>query len=236
MKKSAVAVCAGVLFVAVVGAPAAIITQNTWSVAGSLGGWTNSGSPVFGTLSWQNGVLRSTGGDPGGSPKVDYIYDTDDLLGNYRAFPAGAKTSVVEAIRFGFSPTGGGFTNSTLQLYFVNGANEEWYYDMAVASGWNTYYANLDFSSGWYTMDAGRFNSTYFFNDLTNVTQVGIVLNYPLFLTGQYYELDDFQLLDNPIPEPGTYAVLTFALLSLGITFRRRLKTRFSFLPSDRQS
>lgn len=236
MKRSPIALSIAMLVcIGILNSPAAIITQNTWSVSGSASGWTNS-LTSFATVGEVGGALRMTGGDPAGFPKLDSVYDTDDLIGNYLAF--GANTSVVQAIRFKFSPTGGAFTTNSLQLYFVNGANDPWYYDITgLAAGWNTYYANLDYGSGlWYTSDGSRQANLYFTNDLANVTQVGIVLHYPAVLTGQYYELDDFELLDAPIPEPGTYAVLAFALLSLGITFRRQLSTRFWPLPSDGQS
>ena len=58
---------------------------------------------------------------------------------------------------------------------------------------------------------------------------IGLQIVYPAVTWNQVYRLDNFVRYyndDDPrgdVPEPGTYAALGTALLSLGATFRRRI-------------
>jgi hypothetical protein len=58
-------------------------------------------------------------------------------------------------------------------------------------------------------------------NSIQNVEEIGIIISYQSW-GGQEYGIDNFELHN---PEPGTYAVLAFALVSLGVTFRGKLRT-----------
>jgi hypothetical protein len=217
----------------VLSASAAVITEDTWTAAGSLDGWSGTASPrppggtAFATLTNTAGFLSITGGtNSGGPPEVDFIGEAGGNLAGNLAY------TNVGAIQFSFLANANG-TNDLpggLRVYFISSStNITWYYDIpSVSAGWNTYYANMNFS-GWYNTQ-GYFTESYFDSSLLDVDEVGIVLQYQGGVDNEIYGLDNFQLLDAPVPEPETYAVLGFALLSLGITFRRRLRDQLAFL------
>jgi len=219
-------------------AQAAVIAFDNWN-DGLLDGWssTNATFPrpsgaAFGSISNSGaGTLMITAGDPGvgNPPREDLFFDTDNLLHDYR--PWGGTTNIW-ALQFDFySGYASALTNSNLSLYFMSGTNQAWFYDFSVVGpGWGIgYYANLNFADGWYTADER--GSAAFLNDLTNVTEIGLALTYPTGWANQQFQIDNFRLMDAPIPEPETYAVLGFAFLSLGITFRRQLRRRWPFGP-----
>jgi hypothetical protein len=240
MKKSSVAVV-GFWLASVLAASAGVIVSDTWPNP-SLDGWAitnqNVGSPPYGSIANAGAgsdYLRVTGGaDPEGSIYADYIGDTDTLVGDY----INGFATRVWAIQFNFLAQGSG-TNVLpygLSVYFMSSTNY-WYYDITtVAAGWGVYGANLILSQGWYPSSGSRNTETLFNQDLLNVDEVGILLTYNQNGGGQVYGLDDFQLLDTPVPEPETYAVLGFALLSLGITFRGQLKRRIFLLSTAGRS
>lgn len=215
-------------------ANAAVITEDTWTAAGSLDGWNATNSPRtvpgpgFGTLTNTAGFLSITGGtNTGGPPEVDFIGEMGGNLSGNMAY------TNVGAIQFSFLADANG-TNDLpggLQVYFMStSTNLVWYYDIpSVSAGWNTYYANMSYGSGWYNTQ-GYSTESYFNSSLLDVDEVGIVLQYQGGVDYESYGLDNFQLLDAPIPEPETYVVLGFALLSLGVTFRRKLRDQLAFL------
>lgn len=229
MKKCFIAiVCIGVL--SVLSAGAAVITQDTWTAAGSLDGWnatnvTRNGAS-FGTLTNTAGFLSITGGTNTGDLEVDYIGETGGNLSGNMAY------TNVGAIQFSFLADANG-TNDLpggLRVYFIStSTNIIWYYNItSVSAGWNTYSANIGFGS-WYNTD-GYNSQSYFDSSLLDVDEVGILLTYQGGVDYESYGIDNFQLLDAPIPEPETYVVLGFALLSLGVTFRRKLRDQLAFL------
>lgn len=113
-----------------------------------------------------------------------------------------------------------------LQIYFENGlsrwtANLLLYGDDPGATGWRTYGVNLDGGAQWgHTGAAGTWGV-----DLASVDTLGFVITYDPDAGTQLLALDNLILDDGPlpVPEPGTYVMLGSALLSMGITFRRRL-------------
>jgi hypothetical protein len=60
-----------------------------------------------------------------------------------------------------------------------------------------------------------------FANTFNNVYEMGVMIQYAGG-AGQNYGIDNYAMHN---PEPGTYAVLAFALVSLGVTFRGKLRT-----------
>lgn len=110
---------------------------------------------------------------------------------------------------------------AALEFYFVSGAGggSEWriniFDQLDTDSDWNDILISL--WSG-FTQISG---SETWETALTDIDEMGILISYNDW-TGQEYGLDNFQLHN---PEPGTYAVLAFALVSLGVTFRGKLRT-----------
>jgi len=108
---------------------------------------------------------------------------------------------------------------ATLEFYFVSGygGGSEWriniFDQLDTDSDWNDILI-----SGGFTQISG---SETWANALTDIDEMGLLINYQDW-TGQEYGIDNFQIHN---PEPGTYAVLAFALVSLGVTFRGKLRT-----------
>ena len=208
-------------------AGAAVIVQDDWS--SGLDDWSATNSartgPAYGTLSNVGGTLRITGGaaDPG--VKEDYIFENVELAGNRNYMNWGGGTGRVWAAQFSFYAGAGGVSNvpSGLSVYFLSQGSYVWYYDITPVEGWGFYYANLIFSDGWYNTE-GRNTEAYFLTDLTDVDEIGIMLRYQPNVANQIYGLDDFQLLDEPVPEPGTYAMAGTVFLAAGMVFRPRLR------------
>lgn len=227
---------------AVIGTAAAVpVVSNTWD--SSTEGWLSDTGPESSrggagsghALANDAGTLGITVGDPGGSPLSDFIYGTG----------SGGATNVVSAgggiwttytnysLHFDFYSQGA--APDKLSLYFMGGG-ATWYYDIGgLGAGWSMdLAANLSYNwgSGWYRL-IGTDDETSFNSSLGSVSEVGLWINYRQN-GDQYYRLDNFNLNDEPfvpIPEPGTCALFGFSLISLGITFRRRLREKLSVLP-----
>ena len=122
-----------------------------------------------------------------------------------------------------FSDSGGGNPSPAyLGLYFLSGTTY-WRYtlytslDLDLGSGWTGFDVGMSQTAGWSTYGTG---SLGFEAALASVDQIGIQVGYTGELN-QDYGIDNFAL---HYPEPGTYAVLAFALMSLGVTFRGKLQ------------
>ena len=213
-------------------AGAAIITQETWTTVNNNYGWTGLDSPShagapYATLTNTTGYLAiQTVGIP--IIEEDFIFDVGSLGASWSNYTA---TPVVRAIQFNFMMSNA--VPDLVALYFTRtGGNGIWSYEFTPSMGWQTYGINLDwnlnYDGQWYSDTVGA-NRPLFDADLAQVDEIGIILLYNGAVSDQIYGLDNFQLLDEPVPEPETYAVLGFALLSLGITFRRQMGKHFSF-------
>ena len=117
-----------------------------------------------------------------------------------------------------------------LRLYFVSAGSVEWYYDIDPTAGWAGAYfgygANFAAYSGWYSETAR--DQSLFMGDLTDVDEIGLEITYQAW-DGQVYGIDDFNLNDQAVPEPETYAILGFTVLSLGLVLARKRRTLFAF-------
>ncbi len=220
-------VLAAVFSLGSTGARGAILAEDTWTGAG-LDDWTSLNvdrdGPGDGTLSNPGGWLMISN-TVGGGLTEDYIFENNNLVGNYLNF--GVSGTSVFSIVFNFFVSNQ--VPDQVSLYFMSpqsGTDWFWYYKFTPVLGWNSLYANLDltaFNSGWRNEQVGRDTFTEFQNDLSDVDEIGILLLYHPNAS-QIYGLDNFQLSDLAIPEPGTYAMLGCALLSLAVPFRRRLR------------
>jgi hypothetical protein len=166
----------------------------------------------------------------------DLIFDVaggaNDLTGTWSNM-GGKQVRRILATFYSDANANGSWDGATdqpgaLSLYFL-GVNAVWLYNVTPYAQWTEFSANLLPSAGWYDLN-GMFQSTdpEFLADIAgNVSQVGFRIGYSSgaslaeFGVGSY-TLDDEYLI---VPEPQTYAMLGMALVSLGVTFRRRLNT-----------
>jgi hypothetical protein len=228
-------------------AQGSILAQDTWE-GGAEAGWNIQAVPPAPLPIGSIGNPESVGGrnalgihaSTGAGISEDIVRTTDAAFtGNYLNYGGAGK--VVTSVMFDFYSNTGGNPfpyPAALSLYFLyndGGSAWEWYYDFDVTlldAGWGTgdndLSAALSFGAGWYTLN-GQNTPDGFALSLTDVDRIGILVSYQPSQSGQVYGIDDFTL-DGVVPEPGTYAMLGFSLLSLGATFRRKLSAKLASL------
>lgn len=178
---------------------------------------------AYGSADWYSGspwdgreeVLRieaSTGA--GISQDIIYADPTADgtLVGNM-------DYSHAEYIQFDFYAN---MAPVQLNAYF-KGNNVIWLNEITsvTVGSWDSYSITLgyDFGEGWRRQDGTPETSADFRTSVADVDEIGILIWYQGSTAGQDYGLDNYTV----IPEPETYLMLGFALLSLAVTFRRQL-------------
>ena len=218
----------------------------TEDFGGGDNGFVLSGNPT--TTGGNYGSHSSGGGyfnvnvDSSGDvqPRTDYVFDNNTpgtFAGDYTA--GGLAANGIKGISFNFYNPGA-TAIPEMQVYLIANkgtANERiWYHpgaDVAGSSGWANYGANLSYDSlnagtgEWFT--TGGDDLATWQSDLAHISGIGFrmlyLTNYP---NNQQYGFDDIIIQDDPyillVPEPQTYAMLGFAFLSLGVTFRRKLE------------
>ncbi|NQT93101.1 MAG: hypothetical protein HQ559_10090 [Lentisphaerae bacterium] len=168
------------------------------------------------------GIAATTGGAPGD----DLIFVNSGSMAGSKDYAGGVGMPAglpVTAVMFDFYSDQAA---TTVSLYFRSDTQDAyWYYDYAITgTGWQTdYTAEFSYGGGWYSPDLGGGSAIEFATALGDVDQIGIQLTYQPNVS-QLYGIDNFELHGGQIPEPGTYSMLGFAFLSLGVTFRRRLR------------
>jgi hypothetical protein len=189
----------------------------TWAISNVLGG------AAYGSLSWaptlagRDGVLLITGGAATNQPVEDIVFTASGLAGN-------ANYSLGQEIVFDFYAAQAPVAVNVYFLHDVGGQEYAWFLDVTPSvnvGGWASISAPISFDtgSGWFNVDDGRITANEFYQDIIDIDQIGISIRYATGQGGQIYGLDNFDV----IPEPGTYAVLGAALLSLALCFRSRL-------------
>lgn len=108
----------------------------------------------------------------------------------------------------------------------IDAGDSYWLLDLADPSpGWNYYNAFIN-SSGWYSPNnpGGDFQTSIATGGALNAAGIRIWYD----SSGQQdYGLSDYTLYDiNAVPEPGTYMMLSTALMSLGFTYARRRRAK----------
>jgi len=222
-------------------ATAAVIFTETWDT-GLIEGWDiddqpdNDGGAPFGSdpLVNPSDWLRVIGDTNPGGAASDYMFADSgasggSLAGNLNYSGTGLG---VQGIGFRFNNPAAA-PAAELVVYFHSDTSERtWFFpSLSInAGGWNTYGVNFGDSlsvpgGSWFT--EGGDGETQWDADIVDIDYIGIRITYIQGVPGQIYGLDDFyidnQLLVTFVPEPETYAMLGFAILSLGFTFRRKL-------------
>jgi hypothetical protein len=216
---------------------AATYVQDDWN--SGTEGWTAtaySGGASAGTINEATGTVGGQSAieidaDAAAWGLTDRIF-TDTSVGtgtgtdltNYDFGADGGNTvGAVDLITFEFwaNANDGDDLPAALYFYFESLAGSLWrlniYSQLSNPGGWNNIGVSMD-DVGWVNILGGE---TDLSDTLGNVGDMGIMLTYE-GVGGQEYGVDNYRM---HYPEPGTYAVLGFALLSLGVTFRGKLRT-----------
>jgi hypothetical protein len=203
----------------------------TWSGAGTEG-WAQSGSGggLFGFSAGSGNPAGSLGmGFNSGSALPDSQSVFAQNSGNAANFLGNYQQYVAQGVVVSFDFYAQGFKPSTLELYFVDsGTGRTWTYgldDSAVSVGaWTTFVVPIGaFGPNWSMTGPGSGSLAEFLTDLGNVTQIGIGLVRNNSTSQQLYGLDNFDVTLQ-VPEPETIWLLLAALLSMGVTFRGKVR------------
>ncbi len=206
-------------------------TTETWD-SGTFAdsGWTHQpGTPFSGGAQTvdtgsigSETAVRIMFGDQGFGPyefEDEKIYATETAQGGNFLGDFSAQNI---SVNFRFYADDYTTPDSTLALFFYSSTgNRLWTYSLdgpATIDAWYDYDVGMAWAGGWTSPGAGQ---TEFMADLADVDQLGIWVFRTADLPAQTYGLDDFgfSLL---VPEPSTYALLAFTLLTLALTLRRR--------------
>ena len=207
-------------------ASAAVMVADTFE--GGVGAWGIANGP---SSSEPNAVgILGTGGGFGGGSALAVTADTtglglvnDLVFVNAASFGGSDFTTYqgrdnAQSISFDFYNND---TPSGLQLFFTTSGGTNWYYnfsDLPASTSWRSYSVMMTSENGWTDLGQGG----NFAQDIQDVQTIGVQLQYLFDTAGQDYRIDNFTR-GYQVPEPGTYAALGFAFLSLGVTFRRKL-------------
>jgi len=196
------------------------------------------------------GAMQINVADPLAATYVDKIFADGDLSGaSGGGVDWGSLGNGVRGISFDFYVDAGDPVPSAMNIYF-RGGGAYWYYNVPVSSfssgSWadsstltaDGYLvgvaANVAYGGGWVNL-FGPSSGANWVAAYGAVDEVGLEIQWASNPGGPtVYGLDNFALHDEPViglvPEPGTYMALATALLSMGITFRRRLNDSLAAL------
>lgn len=207
----------------------AVYTE-TWTTSNS--GWkikTLNENPV------SYGSIAVWGSDVGGNSEVlkitastvDAVKQDIIYADSTSSSPAGSLAGNVpyvaaQYIEFDFyanmAPIG-------LSAYF-KGANVIWLNEITsvTVSAWDKYQIPISFGygEGWYRPAGGELSQSAFNASAADVDEIGIMIWYANS-AGQVYGIDNFSV----VPEPETWFMLGFALISVAFTFRQQLNESF---------
>jgi len=241
-KATGIVLAAGVLALSCAVVQAAIIED--WATDDA--NWTltaDGGGGGAGVAAWSGGYLEITADTLGSGPPppTDVVFadsGTDGASGDALNTGVSYAGNVdytgplvdggkpVGSVTFDFYSDAGVGTPEELTVFFTSNGHT-WFYDVhtalspTLATGWDTVGAAFSYAN-WYEAEGGYGSSADFAAALTDVDAIGLKILYQ-DANGQIYGLDNWTL-NGQIPEPGTYAMLVAAFMSLGISFRGKLR------------
>ena len=205
------------------------VYTETWDT--SVDGWTNNiigeqystGPTWTNVLAGQSGVITMPADTTGDfDMHTDYLSSPSTGLVNF----AGGVDMTTTAgqttfLAFDFYAQDYAPLFNSLKLYFYSGTGSQyWFYDVTdlSANTWQTTTIQMLQGAGWY-------GGSDFAAALADVDEIGWQLTYRAN-ADQLWAFDNFErgyMGAYSVPEPGSCAALGCALLSLGVTFRRKL-------------
>jgi len=204
------------------------VVIETWD--SGIAGWAAGQSPLAGdpagsSLSWQNAVAGKSGvlqieGE-------NLIVGAEDKI--YGALEGFGPVAISVSFDFYTQHALGGGLPGNLHFYFVGTNSTVWTYELGpelTGNSWNSLTVELSWSwngygtAGWEKNGLGIGSHAELRGALSEVSEIGILLMYQGGVGNQVYGLENFAY---SYPEPGTYAALGFALMSLSIVFRGKL-------------
>jgi hypothetical protein len=233
MKKALVATFVVLGFAAVSLSAPAVYYVETWGSDDA--NWQESGA---GTLSHDPAV-----GNPAGSlqtafaaqggpavPETSRVYADDafgssggNLTGDYQQL----KDETAEGnwvVRFDFYAED--YVPSSLDFYFYSDTSgNEWTLSLTAPGAtdtWTPYGLLMSHSTSWSLNGGPAGSSAQFAADLSDVDRIGFEVLRNASVAAQEFNVDNFSI-NFLIPEPETYLAIGFALLALGMAFRKKL-------------
>ncbi len=205
-------------------ATAGILATETWSAPPALVDWELThiqGPDPGGTLANGAGF-----GNPAGALCLDVSVPSQPPTAGTLSTDSGPFLGdfTGQTLQFDFFFDEAAFsTGDGLTLYIDNGGTGAWYYEIDLsgqaANTWATYSVNFIEDAVWTDEGTG---ADGFSTVAGNITEIGFRINYLDNVAGQKYGVDNMVRLLS-IPEPETYAALGFALISICITFRKKI-------------
>ncbi len=198
-----------------------------WGSASLFGG-AASGSLSDGTIGGV-GALR-VDIDGSGAPQADIITvgaGANEMTGDWTGYFNPNAFAYYVGFSF-YADTGDSAAAypESLMVYFESGA-DVWTYDLTDAAssistpGWYDFRAPFfpyGGAGGWTSPTASAWSEATF----GTIDEIGIILGYQEG-ADQIYGISELGMGELPVPEPGTFMLLGSALLSLGMTFRKRI-------------
>jgi hypothetical protein len=219
-------------WMSVVGAPT--LGTETWDVPGnSLNGWLYSvGTPPGGGASTVDvggigatgAAVRVTFGSQGFPANEDekVFASTNSSGGIFAGNQSYAGLSYYVSFKFYADD----FTtaSNTLALFFYSETSgRTWKYALDGPASINHWYDYINLPMSWSAnWSSPGFGQAQFNADIADVDQLGVWVYRSADTDQQTYGIDSFRLGVFQIPEPSTYAILAFTLLTLGLTLRRK--------------
>lgn len=221
MTRHLIALAAATLL-APLGVQAASNYSETWSGSDSAGweGNTTSATVVF------DGAV----GNPAGSlaSRRDGGFDIGATSGNVAA-AQGSFSGNIWTVSFDLQGTAGSFDDVYLRYRFQDSSFDGWFYSFGGVKGpsnaFSTY--TVSFDAGWSDVEAGANGwerdvgpTVSFAQTMSNAyrTEIRILASTETALA----HIDNFSMTAQPVPEPGTWALLAGGLALLGGWRRRR--------------
>jgi len=203
----------------------------TWHYGDTVGGQIYEGGPGNPNPA-PHGLIGVQADDPGSSAGNYAFMYSGNTLGQIASAISVPLLTPSTYVAFDFNYVTG---PSLVELFLTDGNGKAWYttINLGTPGTWNSYLVWLNpGQDAWYDKGNPPHGASSYASDFANIGSYYLGLNilYPDQSPDSYF-VDNFEMGHEdtipPVPEPGTMSMLGCALASMGLTFRRRLRSFF---------